>query len=192
MSDVISAEGVFPVVDCAGHSIALAELPTNSQVALMLRGLRHLLGNEQASKVSALKEKREKAGEPALAPDEEAATKAGFVADAVAALFAGTVGVRTGGGVSVSVSPLDKAMRRIALKEVTVVLAQNKLKVPTGDNKLVMPNGTEWTREELITRRLAAHGDRIRTEAEAELKAEARKAKKLAEAGGDVTEMLGL
>lgn len=175
------------------HTINTDNLPEKSIQALLSRGLAHFLGNEQAAKVSGWANGiKEKSG-AAPSDDEVASAKAGYVAAALAALAAGTIGAGTRGPRGTAT---ETVMRQIAEKEVRSILAQNHMALPSGDKTVKFEDGTELTRADLLSRRLAKHGDRIRKEAEAEIKAAERKAAKATaeakQAGGVGVDALGL
>jgi hypothetical protein len=184
MSESTNETGPKTVVESYGHTIDLATLPASSQLALMRRGLAHYLGNEQASKVTAWSDKQD--GEVTDAAKAEA--KAAFIAEAVKVMTEGNMGhgrVGTPRG-----TQLETIMRRIAESEIRAILKSNGVALPSGD-KTVKLGAQEFTRQALIERRLAQHGDRIRKDAEAEQKKLERVAK--ASAGeGEGAEALGL
>lgn len=157
-------------------SVEIAKLPVQSLEALLKRGFSHFIGNEQASKVAAAF-----AGKPeAEATDEmKAAKKAEVQTAAIAALLAGTVGVRASGTGGTKATPKESIVRANAKKEVTDILKHNKIGFPTGEKKVKMPDGAELTGAELIARYVAKHGERLGKEADAELKRRARDAEKV-------------
>jgi hypothetical protein len=161
------------------HTIETDKLPAKSIEALLRRGVSHFLGNEQASKVSA-----KFADQENVTDEQKAQAKAEYVAAAIKALHEGTIGnvIRGPKGTSA-----DAIMRELARKEVTDILRQNKLTFPTGDKVVEFGDGTKLTGKELVDRRIAKHGERLRKEAEAELKARERKA---AKEGGNLAEAL--
>jgi hypothetical protein len=168
-------------------------LPAASVQSLLVKGMNHYFGNECASKVTSWKEgladpKRE-GGARVPSDVEIAVAKLDFQKSALAALLAGTVGHSARGP---RATPIDSVMRLIAETEIRNTLKANNLVMPTGE-KTVQLGANAFTRQQLIDRRLASHGDRIRKEAEAKLAADERKAKKaMADAGGDVAQALGL
>lgn len=160
--------------------IDLGAIPHDSLRKLASKGLTHYLGNEQASKVTA----KAKAYADENGEDADDATRAAwrdeFIAIAMDKLMSGAMGaVESRGPRGTST---DTVMREIAEKEIRDVLKQNKLTMPTGDKTIKLADG-EFTRAQLIARRLERHGERLRGEAEAELRARERKAAKEAEAG---------
>jgi GH24 family phage-related lysozyme (muramidase) len=169
------------------HTIDTATLPEVSILSLISKGLAHFLGNEQASKVTRWKKDNESADEAAVA-----ATLAQYQADALVQLAEGKVGIHASRPRG---SALETIMREIAEKEVRMVLKQSNLTMPSGDKKLTFADGTELTRQDLLSRRLAhaTHGPRIKALAEKELAARERNATKAMEAaGGNLAEALGL
>ena len=162
-------------------SIDFAALPEVSQVALIQRGLTHVLGNEVASRVHAWamgegqanSEDKEVVKAWKLANASAITSKTSEVqADMVKALTDGTLGSRTTGP---RLTPLETVLNKITRGEVETILRANSIKVPKGDDKVKMPDG-EFTMKELIVRRLAKpeHGDRLRKLAEKEVAAQAK------------------
>ena len=190
------------------HTIDLASLPSASLLALTRRGLTHFLGNEQASKVSGwIKRRTEEKpveGQPAPlgAPNdaEIAAYRADKIAEAVAALSAGTIGQRAVG--EPKASPVDAEVKRLAVAEVMAVLVSNGMaksgaKGMKADASLTFNAGTAdetvVTFGDLVARRIDKHGDRLRTEAEREIARREREAAKVAKGvdGTAASELLG-
>lgn len=162
------------IIEYGTHKIDITKLPEKSVNALIARGLTHFLGNEQASKVAA------KFKDVEGTTDEQRATaKAEYVALAVKALHEGTIGNRTGSGPRGT--SVDSVMRGLAEAEVKGILKHNKLSMPSGDKVVKFADGTTLTRAQLIDRRIEKHGERLRKEAEAEIKREERET---AKAGG--------
>lgn len=160
-------------------TLDFATLPDSSRLAMLKRGVSHFFGNEIASKVSTRKKAAADKGEPMSEADADA-LHAQFTADAIKALNEGTVGVSTRGPAA---DPVDVAAESIARAEVSDVLKANGAKFTgKGDERRVkFADGSEFTMDQLIERRLAnpAHAERIRKAAE---KVVADKAKKLAKA----------
>lgn len=152
------------------HTIDPAALPTKSVQALIARGIAHYLGNEQASKVASAFD-----GVEGVTDEQKSAKKAELQALAVKALVDGTIGTRAVGPRG---STVDTVMRALAKAEVIGILKHNKLSFPTGDKKVKFPDGTELSGADLIDRRIAKHGERLRKEAEVKMKADERKAAK--------------
>jgi hypothetical protein len=157
-------------------TIDSSTLPEVSVKALLQRGLAHYLGNEQASKVAG-KFPAPTNGEAPASDEAKAQFKAECVAAAVKALAEGTVGTRVGGPRGTAE---DTIVRQLAEKEVRDILKHNKLTMPTGDKVVEFANGTKLTRQELIDRRIANHGERLRQEAKKEM---ARREREAAKAG---------
>lgn len=162
------------VITYAKHVIDFATLPQTSVVAMLRRGVSHFLGNEQSAKVTAYFDPDRKLadGETRLDDSEEnrARVKGDFVAKAVDALLAGTVGVSTRGP---TVDPIEVEVNRIARKEITDQLKENGVKPPKKSADTVTIGGTAYTMDQLIARRLSgvapggvakdgtSHADRI-------------------------------
>lgn len=179
-----------------------ANLPEASVQALLSRGVTHYLGNEQASKLTNLIRKAVNAEAPSAVTSEQvktyreanAETVSGWnnelVASALAALTAGTVGVRAAAGPKLD--PIAKIAGRIAKAEVLSVLKSQSIAAPKGDEKVRFADGTELSMADLVSRRLAKHGERINTEAKAESKrVERENAKRAANAGADLADLIG-
>lgn len=165
-----------------------AKLPEASLKALLARGFGHYLGNEQQSKVvSKIKAHLANGGKASdvskdqvkafreANPDQVKTWADEAIASALQALDNGTVGVRAPG--APRVDPLTAAMHSIARAEVARVLRASGAKVPKGD-ETVQLGAESFTLAQLVERRLARpdHGPRIKREAEAKVKADARKA----------------
>jgi hypothetical protein len=174
------------------YTIDISALPEKSRMALIRRGVAHYLGNEQASKVSGWKAGLVEAGTP---PNdaEVAAFKLDCMNAAVKALIEGTIGSSIRGPRG---STADTVARQLAETEIRNILKHNGLTMPSGDKTVKFGDGTELTRAQLIDRRLAGHGERLRKEAEAKIKADERKAAREVDAakaaGGQGVEALGL
>jgi hypothetical protein len=190
MSD--NTNGTGSTVTYGDHTIDVAALPEKSVMALIRRGVAHYLGNEQASKVSGWKAERAESGNPAN-DAEVAAYKADRMAEAVKALMDGTIGSSIRGPRGTAV---DTVIRQLAETEVKGILKANGLSMPSGDKVVEFADGTRLTRGQLIDRRITNHGDRLRKEAEAKIKADERKAQREVDAakaaGGQGVEALGL
>lgn len=156
------------------HSVDTEKLPAKSVEALLRRGLAHFLGNEQASKVAS----HFADADPAPTDEAKAAFKAECVSKALQALHDGTIGnvVRGPKGTSV-----EAVMRGLAEKEVRAILKTAGLTMPSGDKVVEFASGEKLTKADLISRRITKHGDRLRKEAETEMKRAEREAVK---AGG--------
>lgn len=184
-----------------------AKLPEASLAALLARGFAHFLGNEQASKVVS-RIRSEIAGENGKAtdvskeqvqafraenPDKVNAWANEIVAEALKSLDDGSIGTRAAAGPRVD--PITGAMNSLARAEVVTILKANGLKTPKGEETIAFGDATR-TMAQMIERRLASHGERLRKEAERQVAdAARRKAKTEAEVKGKGTasaEALGL
>lgn len=153
----------------------LTKLPVTSLQAMVRRGLSHYFGNEQASKVTAWKESYAEDHNGTAPNDAEVATyKLDCQKKALEALLAGTVGVHAPRGPKAT--PVDALVRQLAIREITDVLTAHKLKMPKGEETVELA-GKTFTREQLVDRRITAHGERLKKAAEAELKRREREAK---------------
>lgn len=174
-------ENVNPlVIQYGDFSLDFGTMPQTSLVAMLRRGVSHYFGSEQASKVKALVDKGPDNEGIADTAEARQAAKTDFQKKAYDALLAGTVGTASRGP---SIDPVEKVMRRIARKEVTNILKQNGVKPPKkADDTITLPDNTKVTMNDLIDRRIEKEGERIAKEADKELAAKAREAKKAAEA----------
>lgn len=180
----------MPTITYSDITIDTSTLPEASLVALLSRGLTHLLGNEISSKVHSWA-----CGEAQANSDDRATVKAWKEANAEAvsakvkefqsatieALAAGTIGTRAASGTSID--PIERRAEVLARKEVVAVLTTNSIKVPKGEQKVKMGDA-EFTMAELVDRRMTKYGERLRAEAKRELDAEAKAKTKLAEKVG--------
>lgn len=164
------------------HSVDMTKLPPVSLHRLASYGLAHYLGNQAASKVVAFAEKPENAG---MTDEAKAAKKAEFQTQMIAALLDGTIGQHAARGPAID--PEDAEVERLAKGEVLATLKANNIKAPKKDEVVEFASGEKLTMEDLIDRRVAKHGERLRTEAKASLKAKAKakeaQAKKVAGQG---------
>lgn len=165
------------------HSFDFAKLPPASQRKLIQGGFAHYLGSEQASKVSGYFKDN---------PEEDTAEarakmKADLQAAAMAALLDGTVGEHSRGPAK---DPLEAIMEGIAKRDINALLKANGLsftKDPKATKEAPLPrivtfaNGSTRTMEEMVAKRLADHGETIKAEAQKELAAREKAAKKAAE-----------
>lgn len=151
------------------HSVALSKLPPISVHRLASYGLAHLLGNQAASKVVAWQEKEENKG---ATDEQKAAAKAEFQAKMLTALADGTIGQHSSRGPAID--PEDAEMERLAWAEVKETLTSNNIKIPKGDAVVEFASGEKLTKDDLVDRRIAKHGERLRSEAKASLKAKAK------------------
>lgn len=160
-------------------------LPEASKLGLAKRGLTHLLGNEQAAKVTNWKKKFVEENKAEPGDDEIAAKKEEFVKAAVEAILAGTIGQGSRGPAT---DPIEAEMERIAKREITDIVRKNGGKwTGKGEERgVTFGDGTRLTMDEMLERRLAnpEHEPRIRKEAEKAIKAAAKEAEKAKAAGG--------
>lgn len=167
-----------------GHSVAIADLPQVSLVALAHRGLVHILGNEVASKVTAWK--KTDAGANATEDDIAAKTEA-FRAEAMEKVLSGSLGVRTG---TVRGTALETVMREVAIERLRSNFAAAIKKNPAhpkfpGDAKTTINvRGEELNRATLIERHIAKFRDVIEAEARR------RMAEAEADAGEDLSDII--
>lgn len=160
-------------------SVDHATLPEQSIKVLLSRGLTHLLGNEQAAKVSAARKRADEDGKP-LTEMEATDLLAKFRSDAFTALQAGTLGVRESSGPRIT--PLDRRVRESAKAELFVKLQANGVKVPKKMDVAFYPPGAPVDSiSSLIDKWTAKHGERLTKEAEAAIKAEERRMAKIRE-----------
>lgn len=202
------------------HSVDEGKLPEVTRNALLTRGFNHIMANETASIVASAIEKSlagttdesKKAFEALSKEDRKAAFKAfrdGNSAQvtaweseardgAIADMLAGELGVRASGP---RVDPVTAKVQSLARKEVIDTLKGADIKVPKKTEDVVtFADGTTRTMAQMVERRIARDGDRLRKEAEKQIADEARRAAKsaadakgkVASAGGAVAEALGL
>lgn len=165
-----------------GFTFDTTALPPATIDALIKRGLSHVIGNECASKVSGMV-KRDAEAEPAKvwSADEKTAALSAARSEASAAILDGTLGARV---VTPKSDTVEGIMSAKARTEVQNVLKDAGLGVPKkADEKVTTASGS-FTMAELIARRIAKHGDRLKKEAEKELKA--RKANTETETDADL------
>ena len=164
------------------HQIDETRFPQVTIDKLVARGLSHILGNECASKVVAFVEKEAAEGRE-VSDEAKAAKKLEFQNSMIEAMYNGTLSVRASAGPSLD--PVEKVMRQLAKGEVSEILKANGLSFPTKDKTITFGEGDSaehLSADDLIDRRIANHGDRLRKEAEAEIKRKAREAAKAVEA----------
>lgn len=167
------------------NTFDFTKLPEATALAMLKRGVTHFLGNEQAAKVTNWKKKfvEDNGAEPG--EDELAAKKAEFVEAGIVAMNEGTVGAGSRGPAA---DPIEAEMERIAKREINGILKTNGAKfVGKGDDRKVeFGDGSRFTMDELVDRRLAntEHAARIRKEAEKAIKAAAKAAEVAKAAGG--------
>jgi len=184
-------------INYAGVDIDPNGLPATSLTALLRRGIVHFLGNEQAAKVSGWKAKFEKDNGREPNDDEVDAARQGFVAKAVEALNAGTIGQSVRGP---SVSALDSIKETIARGKVLAILKAAGIKPPKKDEAVRFADGQTKTMEEMIdtwstknAEALDKQANEVLAERKAKAKAAAEAAKAVAaEAGDKSAEALGL
>lgn len=182
-------EQTSPTITSRGYSAVLADMPMTSVVALAQRGFNHVMGNEVASKVKTYKDNTENDQSDAAIETFAKAKRDEFMAK----IMAGTLGIRT---VGAAVDPVEAEMEKLASAEITEQLKANGIKwqrdrdasgkVVKGSEAFVALSDGKFTRDELIERRLAKHGDRLRETAEKNIKARERKLAKVREAGVDL------
>jgi hypothetical protein len=173
--------------------IDLDALPPKSVSALVARGISHYLGNEMSAKVAshfrsqavkalgegATKEAKEAAAKAVkLDPESEEyqAVKLGFQNDGIKALNDGTIG--EGASRGPRVDPVTAERNAIVTREVLAILRANKLwteKKNPSDSDTLDLGGTTHSVADLKARHLAKHEARIGKEADAKIKADARK-----------------
>ena len=156
MSD--ATETTMEVYGFAFTPSDVAAWPQASVLALVTRGLRHVLGNEVASSVSAAKAKADEATPPAPMSDEDVAKLTAELRSAkVAAIKAGTLGQGRGSGAP-RATPIEALISKIILDDIAIKLKGIGKTVPTGDKTVALPNGEQWTRAQLIDRAVARRG----------------------------------
>ncbi len=191
------------------HEIDQAKLPQVTVDRMLQTACNHILGNEVASQVvgeirNVLKGDGKaadvttdaiKAYRADESHDAQIATwEREFRAAKIAAMLDGTLTVRaagTGGSVR---DPVEAAMRSIAKMEIVAILAKNGAKFPGKDATVTIGQDT-LSGDDLITRRLASHEDRLRKAAEQKVAQDRRlrdNAAKAAGDGGNLAESLGL
>lgn len=175
----------------AGQQFDISAMPLPTVVSLVRRTVAHILGNEVASAIAAKAEAAAATGTP-LTDDQKAALKAQLIAEKANSIRTGQVSVTVRGPRGTA---LETIMRALAEGEIKETLKANGLTMPSGDKTVKFPDGQEFTRAVLIARRLERHGDRLRKEAEAEVKRRERaagRAAKDAPEGATGAEALGL
>lgn len=175
------------------YKLDFAALPQTSLVAMLRRGVSHYLGSEQASKVTGYFDPdREDENKMDDTPENRAKVKAEYVAKAIDALLAGTVGVSVRGP---TVDPITVIVRRLARAEVINILKANGVKPPKKATDIIKTSGGDFTLEQFIDRRLdptipsgmdkksgVSHHDRLTRDAKKIAAEQAKKAEKAAEA----------
>lgn len=142
------------------------DIPLNVQLALMARGFTHVLGNEVASKVTAKAKKsaEDKEAPRTLTEDEKTALAVGFRNAAIESIMDGSFGTHTRAS-GPKVGKLERIMRAFAVERLAIALAKSKAKLPT-KTATIKVSGEDLTRDQLIDRWLAKHGDEAKAEAE--------------------------
>lgn len=148
-------------------TVDVTKLPQTSIDAMLRRGFQHYFGNEQSSKVTTFKEKFETENKRAPTQDEVDAKRKEFYATAVTALQSGTVGQRANG--MPKVTPFEKILYRLAFNEVAGILEKSNIKVPKGEETVVV-QGKPWTIDELVERHLEKNSEKFDKAAQAEVK----------------------
>lgn len=187
------------IIKYGERTLDFNSLPSASLVAMVRRGVSHYFGSEMASKVTAYFDpEHDDAENRQDTPENRAAKKAEFQANAYDSLVAGTVGVSVRGP---TVDPITTIIHRLAKAEIKTTLGTFKLKWPAkADDTVTLPDGSKVTGAQLIARRLdkngpagvdkktgVAHIDRLRKEAEKIAAEQAKKnAKLVAQAENDV------
>lgn len=153
--------------------LPLADIPEVSKIALMARGLSHILGNEVASKVSGKVKKWEGENEALFADDPDSfdeASKENREAwaqeaydEAVAKIMSGTLGLRAVGPRGTAI---ETEMRDIAIDEIKAHLAKQNVKWPAKADGIIQTKTGPMTRSDLVAAFVAKHADRLRAEAE--------------------------
>lgn len=184
-------------------------MPPSTLTAMLRRGVSHLFGSEAASKVQAKIEKvlageteESKKAYDALPDDVRRAQIKAFREgrkDDVAAMLAEVTGgflqaMRDGSlGTSVrgpALDPVEAIERRLVREYIVATLKANSIKIPKkNDEKVIFPNGDQFTLPELIdrfpTRQKAKH-EELAQEARRIHAADVKRQKKAAEAPLDL------
>jgi len=177
----------FAIAGSGSLSIDGTAVADATVAAFVSRGITHYFGSELSSKVIGEQKRRADAGNPMSEAEVDAykaETRAAFLARAIA----GEIGMGSRGP---SADPTEAEAERLAWAEVQVVLGQNGIK-PAGkgaDRKWAFGNGS-FTKDELVERRMAKHGERLMAEAKKDLdkkaKAKAKFAAHVADQGLDL------
>lgn len=152
---------MLPTISYGDIKVDFNTVPAASLEAVLRRGVAHFLGNEQASKVAS-----HFADQPDATAEAKATFKAECIANALKALSDGTVGASNRGPRG---STIDTVIRGLAEKEVKAILKANGLTMPSGDKVIEFANGDKLTRAQLIDRRIAKEGERLKAEATKEM-----------------------
>ena len=165
----ITVDGTMTI---GGHAVPLATL-----AAMVSRGVTHYFGSELASKVIAERKRRE-ADNP-MSEADEAAYRAETADAFLARAIAGEIGMGHRGP---SADPTEAEAEKLAWAEVQVVLKQNDIKPEGKGEDRTWTIGTDkLSKDDLIERRLAKHGDRLREEARKAIAKRAKDKAKFAE-----------
>jgi hypothetical protein len=194
-----------------GQNVDFSKVPQASLEALLRKGVTHYLGNEQASKVTAWKQKtaderaaeaKKNGTEAAPVTDAEIeAKKAEFEAAALAAIYDGEIGAGRGP----RLDPVERELRALIDQHIANTLAGNGIKfpknrkLPAEGEVIEFANGQTRTLEQMRENVQKTHGERLKKDAEKRVKdlnAKAEKAKaeaeRLAKAGPVSADTLGL
>lgn len=153
------------IVTIKGHEIDTTKFPPTSMDYLVNKALRHLLGNVLDSKWVAERDKRTELGLLNTSDTDKADFISDQVTDTVAELVAGTYHVRTSAGPRAA-NPLEAEVKKLTESGVKAFLVANGARLPVGDEKLTVADGTEYTRAQLLSWWLENHPE-INQEAEA-------------------------
>lgn len=196
------------------HDIDVPRFPHDTILALVRRGLSHLLGNEVSSKVVAWAERETNSARavwiernPGQEPDAEtevgfgpsaearAAKKHEFQLEYIKQLYDGTIGTHAARGPRLD--PVESVMRTIAKENMTKLLASMGLKFPRKDEAVAFAD-QKFTSDQLLDRWLAGvdgkglfgkpgepNAPRIRKEAERRLAEKVKALGKVKSALGD-------
>lgn len=177
MSHQFDKAGFAIAVDGAVH-INGTSAPIATLAAFVSRGVTHYFGSELASKVISERKRREEAGNP-MSEDEESAYRATLREEFLAKALAGEIGMGHRGP---SADPTEAEAERLAWAEVQVVLGQNKIKPEgKGEDRTWHIGADKLTKDELVERRMARHGERLMEEARKALAKKAKDKAKFAE-----------
>lgn len=159
------------------------DLPARSLAALVASGLAHKLGNEIAAKVAAYKAKATDGKLPS--ESEIAQFKAQKQKEMFASLLSGEAAASARGPRG---SAIESMMKKIAAEELAARFRALGKSLPSGDKTITLTTGDgrveAVTRATLIDRRVAAHSERLRAEAERRISEERAKAAAAVAAGG--------
>jgi hypothetical protein len=163
-------------------STPVADIPAFNLAMLALQGFRHKLGNEVAAKLAAFVKTEDGKG---ASDADKAAKVAEWRAEMLDKIINGVLGVRASSGPRVS--GLDAIKRAVATKLLKVRLVKYNTKhgknvtLPTKDGTIDFM-GTVMTRDQMI--------DKLLSQNDAEVTAEAERQQAFEQAGADVGEDL--